>query len=200
MTTAYILNICNLNEEMWEAARRLLPTERLKKAAIIQDANAQKQSLGAGLLLWYALKRRGIDSALVKYIDGKPILPDGGAHISLSHSGNRVACALSDYPVGIDVQDMAEGNPALLTKYYHPDEMEYIRQGGLDRFYQIWCRKESYIKAFNWRDLQEINTMTAPDAYNYFNFRPETTIMGCVLSKIRPEIWQVSQENLLQGA
>lgn len=200
-TAAYVLNICDLNEVTWEAAKKLLPAERLEKACAILDENMQKQSLGAGLLLRYVLQRASIDPLLVRYNGaGKPILLKENAYVSLSHSGSWVACALSNYPVGIDVQDTMEGTPSLLLKYFHQDEQKLIHQDGFDSFYQIWCRKECYIKAFGWMDLEKINTIISPDTYGYFDFYPEKTVMGCVLSKTHPGVWIVKQADLLREA
>lgn len=200
MTAVYTLDVRTLGNEMWDAAFRLLPTERLEKATALWSKNAQKQSMGAGLLLRYTLLQAEIAPVSLEYdSSGKPTLPKNNISVSLSHSGSWAACVLSDRATGIDVQDMTEGDQTLLLKYFHRDEREFVRQGGTARFYQIWCRKECYIKAFGWRNLPEINTLTAPDGYGYFDFQPENIMMGCVLSRTQPDIWIVKQDELLHG-
>jgi 4'-phosphopantetheinyl transferase len=82
---------------------------------------------------------------------GKPYLPEHPLHFNLSHSGDCIALALADVPVGLDVERLREQRdfPGLLQRVFHPVERERMRAHGqpLAAFYQAWTRKEAFLKA-----------------------------------------------------
>ena len=74
------------------------------------------------------------------YIRGYP-----GCQFSLSHSGGWAACALSDGPVGVDIQQHRE-IPALVSRKFSGEEQEWLRNHP-DSFFDLWVKKEAYLKA-----------------------------------------------------
>ena len=81
---------------------------------------------------------------------GKPFLAAGGVEFNLSHSGGWVVCAVSDQPVGIDVEEIRPVERDVAAYCFSPTEQEWLAMAGvswLDRFYQLWTLKESYVKA-----------------------------------------------------
>ena len=78
---------------------------------------------------------------------GKPALQDG-PEFSLSHSGERVLCALSDEAVGADLQQMRPCNPALARRFFTGAEVAWLEeQRERDQaFSLLWSLKESYVK------------------------------------------------------
>ena len=88
---------------------------------------------------------------------GKPYLCDyENIHFNISHSGSLAACAVSDKPVGIDVQIMRLVRKALARKVCTRRELSYLKDAegfgelltgrALVRFYRVWCSKEAYFK------------------------------------------------------
>ena len=84
---------------------------------------------------------------------GKPYLTDRPEiHFSVSHSGSYWVCAVSDQPVGLDLQFRSRkggtGNgrhsDRIAERFFHPDENMYIQNAG--DFYDVWAAKESYVK------------------------------------------------------
>ncbi len=84
-----------------------------------------------------------------------PKLPD--VHFSVSHSGKYFACAMSDIPVGLDIQehtrrkneseeDADVRRMKIARRFFHPDETEYASRGSAVRFFKVWTAKESYVK------------------------------------------------------
>ena len=113
-------------------------------------------SAGAGLLLDYMLRERGLRERDMEYVEGehgKPaFLNHPEIHFNLSHSDTLVACALSDTPVGVDVQHLVKLRDGLV-RYTMSDE-EIAAFEALDNddakqllFTQLWTLKESYVKA-----------------------------------------------------
>lgn len=79
---------------------------------------------------------------------GKPYLIDRRAvHFNLSHSGQYVVLAWGGTEVGVDVQkhDPAAKVESIGMRFFTPDELQYIRGDRL-RFYEIWTKKESFLK------------------------------------------------------
>lgn len=124
---------------------------RREKLARTRNPGTYAQSLGAELLLLAALQDMGQPAAEPLAITcdeaGKPALMDG-SEISLSHSGERVLCALSDEPVGADLQQLRPCNPALVRRFFTAEEgawLEEQRERDL-AFSLLWSLKESYVK------------------------------------------------------
>lgn len=83
---------------------------------------------------------------------GKPFL-EGYPNFcfNISHSGAYVLCGVDDSPIGIDVEEVKHIEYEEIAKFFFPiKEFEYIVNQDLkfklDRFYEIWTLKESYIK------------------------------------------------------
>jgi phosphopantetheinyl transferase len=77
-------------------------------------------------------------------VDGGP-----GFHVSLAHSGDWVACALADAPVGIDVETEARARDldAVATYTFAPEHAALVRRlDGADKaaaFYRYWTLAEA---------------------------------------------------------
>ena len=128
--------------------------QRREKIARFRAEGAKRLSLGAALLLNRLLAGEGLPpaGAFAFGPEGKPYLPDRpGLHFSLSHSGELVLCALSDAELGCDVEGPRRSNPALVRRFFHPDEQQWLfslPQGEQDAaFLRLWTLKESYVKA-----------------------------------------------------
>lgn len=114
-----------------------------RKARIerIKRADARAASL-AGEWLVRRLSG-GIPVACEK--SGRPYLEGCDKHISISHSGEYVACAISDGPVGIDIEKIKEYDPRLKDRVCTEAEREYV-DADPDKFFEIWTAKEAYFK------------------------------------------------------
>ena len=93
----------------------------------------------------------GIDEAPVFTYGnkGKPLLqvhPD--IHFSLSHCHEAVAVALSDHPVGIDIETVGHYSPEVARHVMNDDEMRQIEASALPEvaFTRLWTMKESLYK------------------------------------------------------
>lgn len=83
---------------------------------------------------------------------GKPyLMGNEDFHFNVSHSNEWVVCAISDAPVGIDVEKIKPTDYNISERFFSEEEHNYIickeGQQKLDSFYDLWTLKESYIKA-----------------------------------------------------
>lgn len=135
--------------------RSRLSAARLTYIDSLHGASRQ-QSFTASLLLDEAVRRcfpsvpRPLDIAANE--NGKPYLTAVPAvHFSLSHSAAWAVCAVSDHPVGVDIQQCRSFKPNIADRFFHPDEVRYLSSlSPAERenaFYTLWALKESYVKA-----------------------------------------------------
>ncbi len=129
-----------------------LSSYRRERLSRISRERQRELSLSAELLLIEALNTLGpvgLPLDIHTQAGGKPILGQGPC-FSLSHSGELVFCALSDEPVGADVQKLLEKEPEprLLDRCLSQKERELYRKSGNKRelFSLLWSLKESYAK------------------------------------------------------
>jgi len=86
--------------------------------------------------------------------EGKPYLVSArsgrkvsGIHFSISHSGGLWGCVVSDGPCGLDLQKMRPAAfEALAKRFFFPEESRYVKEAGLQGFYEIWTRREALAK------------------------------------------------------
>ncbi len=80
---------------------------------------------------------------------GKPYLRDyPNVHFNISHSGQYVACAVADCPVGIDVQVIGAYRPDVAARVCNEEELAGIEASvnPATEFTKLWTRKEAYLK------------------------------------------------------
>ncbi len=78
---------------------------------------------------------------------GKPYIP-GGPCFSISHSRGCAAVAISDQPLGLDVEAVRPVHERLPERIFSRGELEWFRRRGSLRadFFTLWTLKESYYK------------------------------------------------------
>lgn len=82
---------------------------------------------------------------------GKPELAgQQNIHFSISHSGCWIVCALSDFPIGVDIEEINPRNMDVADRFFSAEENKFLSAKSeseqLSYFYKIWTLKESYIK------------------------------------------------------
>ena len=80
---------------------------------------------------------------------GKPRLAGAGPHFNFSHGGNYVALAVAEFPVGTDVECVGQCIPEAVPAYVlSQDELKWLERNPTpERFYWLWTRLESVLKA-----------------------------------------------------
>ena len=78
---------------------------------------------------------------------GAPYLPDGPC-FSISHCKQGIAVAVSDLPIGIDIEGLRTVDEALVRKTMNLEEQSQIAmsQNPEVEFIRLWTRKEAYVK------------------------------------------------------
>lgn len=142
--------------EFW---RDFLAKERFEYAMKYRRYEDRLRSVGAGLIMSYGLKKRGIKIKTEKEPDGipytdligfgenqKPYLKTGkNVFFNISHSGQYVVGVFGDSECGVDIEKDNE-NVVFLKKYYSEKEWEYVQRNQGKNATRLWTLKESYIK------------------------------------------------------
>lgn len=144
------------DEAAYVKAYAALPLWRRKRCDAMRFAEGRYRSAAAGVLLGRLCAAQGIVFPRIEAGYGEfgkpffPTLPD--FHFSLSHSSERVMAAVSDRPVGCDVECVRKLTPGLVEAGLAADELAYVASypEGPERvraFGRLWVRKESVVKA-----------------------------------------------------
>ncbi len=139
-------------EEYEQLLTRVSGSCRERAARFRRQIDGENTVLGELLLREMLLHLTGcVVVSLGRDPYGKPYWREQTAvQVNISHSGNFVACAVAPASVGIDVQVSSQASPALVRRFFAPEEARYVMEGEADsqalRFCRIWSMKESYIK------------------------------------------------------
>ena len=145
-----------LSEDIWnfplDAALAEISEQRREQALKF------KYELGQRLcVLAYQLLKRGLkemygiqDNPLFEYNEhGKPsIIGHPEIFFNLSHCKEAVLCAISDEPVGVDVESVRSFNESLVRYTMNDDEVRRIElsEDQAVAFIRLWTMKEAALK------------------------------------------------------
>ena len=189
------LYYCRLPDSTPAVQTERLSAYRREKIEKQTNERVRLRSLTAELLLRHALRDGGfaVEGPLniVVSEQGKPFLRDGRCFFSLSHSGERVLCVLSDLACGGDVEQIGRGSPALARRFFTVEEnaalSEEASAAGEEAFQRlfarIWTRKESLLKATGdglSRPLSSFSVLKPDPDVLFLESAPERKYASCV--------------------
>ncbi|MGL5258872.1 MAG: 4'-phosphopantetheinyl transferase family protein [Lachnospiraceae bacterium] len=159
----YVANISSLEkEELFELHLKKMNKDRKNKIKKLKHKKDKMRALAAGIILEKALIEFGCENFEIEYDqNGKPFLPyEDNLHFSLSHSGEYVSCVVSNYLVGIDIQEEKKIHNNIIKRFFHEKEVEYLTYSKENKkdFFRFWAGKESYIKLTGLGMRQELNS------------------------------------------
>lgn len=96
---------------------------------------------------------------------GKPSLPnDHGLHFNMSHSADRIAVAVGNSEVGIDVEQTRRVNFRVAERFFSAPEINDLmalpEEERQEYFFTLWTIKESFLKAIGSGLTRSLNTFT----------------------------------------
>lgn len=148
----FYFNITPLrNKNIFAEKLKEISPERLAKIERLKKQDDKFRCLGAGLLINYVKELYGIDDDIMVAKNGKPHFTKEKMSFNISHSGNYVVIAVSDYNIGIDIQRMEKSNSLIAERNFCASECAYINENDnhdikRQRFHEIWTIKEAYLK------------------------------------------------------
>ena len=161
MLNCYYMDIeCGCSHEQVEKLKKILPTERLEQLNRLRNEKKAQKYLLSSVFLQYVLSDTlGILPQEISYIYGECGKPEllynenyTGKKIdfNLSHSGKYAVLAVSDKPVGIDVEHLKKDRIAVAKRFFCKEEYEKIVNAPVSikdtLFLEYWTMKEAYVK------------------------------------------------------
>ena len=151
----FAVNIKNFAETFKEGLRLIVPAAQQDVMRFKFEKDRHRKLVSALLLRLFVKNFLNLSEYSVsknKY--GKPYLNDyPNFHFNLSHSGNWVVGAVSDKPLGIDIEQIHQINDFMdiAKRFFSEKEYTFLveceEKSKIALFYDIWTKKESLIKA-----------------------------------------------------
>lgn len=156
--------ICNINdfdEQQYAEMYRAANAERRARADRFRHEDDRRRCLCADMLARRMLaKASGKAPEEIAFTIGYKGKPSANVpfYFNVSHSGNYVLCAVSEKPIGADIEQIKPFRAGMVARYFTKDEAAYIwgdttptTETVTDpeictRFYRTWTAKESYVK------------------------------------------------------
>lgn len=165
-----------LSDDVFEA---LLPYAEPYKQKNIKSHSKKDEAdrmLVGDMLLKYVLKKQfsiPMSNLNVQLGElGKPYLPSyPNIHFNISHSGAYVVCAVSDSPVGIDIQTILNYKERIARRVLSPERVQEIEASTEPDllFTKYWAEKEALLKLVGCGFSGEVNE-------NELEFRRKTIV------------------------
>ena len=142
--------ISDFSSEEYDKAYENLSLSRKKRIDRLTAPYSRKRSLAGELLVLKTLKKEyNIDGVIECDEKGRPYLKENKIFISIAHSGEYVACAVDESPIGIDIEKIRDIDFKISNRICTEDEKEYLFEHEMEklyRFYEIWTAKEAFFK------------------------------------------------------
>lgn len=118
----------------------------------------QEQKDISGKILEYAFGdffgEKFMRDKVIREEKGKPLYTVEGHFFNVSHCSHGIAVALSNVPVGVDIEGSRRVKTLTVKKcmddeekaYIGPLEGEWLKEEQIGRFFHLWTLKESYVK------------------------------------------------------
>ena len=173
MTQIFLLDTKKHKETILSLCERVSESRRIKAEKMPKE-DSRLLSLGAEICLSFALNRP-LPIVYDTLSNGKPYIK-GEKHFSISHSGAFAVCAVSDQPVGVDVEMVERMRENLAERILSKKEFEIfssLKDGKKHNLCLVWTLKEAYLKKTGEgirRDLKELCTESGIDGH-FFDIR-----------------------------
>ena len=142
--------ISDFSSEEYDKAYENLSLSRKQRIDRLTAPDSRKRSLAGELLVLQTLKKEyNIDGVIECDEKGRPYLKENKIFISIAHSGEYVACAVDESPIGIDIEKIRDIDFKISNRICTEEEKEYLfknEKQRLYRFYEIWTAKEAFFK------------------------------------------------------
>lgn len=176
MTKIFIADVSCIDIEAFLS--KVSPARREKTLHLAGDDD-KRRSLGVELLLKKVTGRS--DYVLSK--NEKPYFPDNEVFFSLAHCGDYAVCAVSDVPVGVDIELPRVGGARLAKRFFRPDEaaLVYAADDPDREFCRLWTLKESYIKYADLRlgDVRSFSVVSGAEGCSFSSASYGEYLIGC---------------------
>lgn len=148
----YKFNVNDMSESEYNKFFDLMSEEKKGKVKRLKEIEDKKLSVCGEMLAKRAIcdvtGKSSEEIVFERKKSGKPFCKNVDIEFSISHSGEYTVCALSNTPIGIDIQKVTPYNNKTAEKVCSAEEIERIDLS-VDKareFTKIWTKKEAVLK------------------------------------------------------
>ena len=179
MTYAFC-NIYDYDDGQYRAMYDAMSPERRARADGFRFKDDRMRCICADMLCRKMLaKASGLDAKSILFAQGEKGKPYANVpcHFNVSHSADFVLCAVSEGPIGVDIEQIKPFRAGLVARYFSDTEAAYVWSGKAEqtgnvtdpdtcaRFYRVWTAKEAYVKMTGTGISTDLSAVTFdPDA------------------------------------
>ena len=166
-----------LSEDIWDfdlsKALNEISEQRREQALKFKFEQGQRLCVLAYQLLKEGLhKEYGItENPIFEYNEhGKPsIVGHPEIYFNLSHCKEAVVCAISNHPIGVDVESIREFKDSLVNYTMNDDEVREIEasENPASAFIRLWTMKEATMKLVGTGISNDMKTVIDTTKYKY---------------------------------
>jgi len=153
ITQIFFAKISPVWENITDDLIKMVSSERQARLAKFRFDIDRKLSLYGELLVRYQIcKLLDLDNKGIMFTknkSGKPYLQNYPEfHFNISHTRNAIAVAFSNSEIGIDIEKIKSPDFKIAKRFFTSSEQNYIftQENSERAFYEIWTKKEAYIK------------------------------------------------------
>ena len=155
MLNCYYMNVnCDCSKEQSLALYESLSSDRRKKVDTLKNEKIAGKQIIIGSFLQYCLSPYiNVPPSQIEFEyseQGKPYIKSD-INFNMSHSGDYVVLAVSDDPVGVDIERLRHGRLLVAKRFFCEEEyteiLKYSDENEQDKcFLEYWTMKEAYVK------------------------------------------------------
>ena len=161
------INVRQIGPAQMQKLRACLPAGRLRELDALADPLPHLCAEALARQMLGEKQKKAPDAVVITRTEhGKPLTE--GIYFSLSHSGEWAVCALSDCPIGVDLEYRRDTVPAHLQRR--------LGTGDPEEFFRRWTAMEARVKClgstvFHWQEFLEdpagcaTEEIQAPEGY-----------------------------------
>ncbi len=149
MINLYEAKITDFTQADYTNQYSLLECAIREKIDVKRQNKAKQQSLAGYILFYRAVKELFPHKQIKIYFNehGKPLCDF--CFFNFSHSGDHVVCAISDEPVGVDIQQIKAVKQREKYIFFTREENDYVNLNEKlmsERYIEVFTKKEAAIK------------------------------------------------------
>lgn len=168
-----------INKEVWKKLVDILTPNLVEEVLKYKRWQDQHNTLFGKLLVYLGYQYLTSEllnmQAFKRDNNNKPFLMNKRVEFNISHSDKSVVSALSKTAmnIGIDIEMVKNVNFTDFTSFFSNTEMQEIKQNGINKFYELWTKKEAIAKAIGKGivlPLKNINVNREISSYDGINY------------------------------
>lgn len=209
MTKIYYSTLTNkIDRSIWSSLCAKTVSQKRELVSRFQFDVDKKLSLYSNLLVRIIVnKELSVSNSQLTFCTneyGKPhIARYRDFNFNISHTRSAIVIAIHTNEIGVDIERVLKPELTIAHRFFTQQELCYIREtGNPERFYEIWTKKEAYIK---WRGkgfaipLLSFNVLELSDLF-YYRILGDYALSVCGNLSSNIQLHRITEQSLVGAA